>query len=209
MPKNPADILFSPATRAIQERYGSRDTIARLETRGHWKSRLSEDVISFIRTRNSFYLGTASREGRPYIQHRGGPTGFIHVLDQETLAWPEFKGNRQHITAGNLSENDQAFIFLMDYSLPRRIKLWGRAEVVEDFNALIPNIRSQPYYAKTERAIRFTVEAWDENCRQYIPSLSEETVLINELKSSKVRVAELEAKVERLQYLVKHKRDKC
>ncbi len=203
MPKNPADILFSPGIRAIQERYGSRDTIARMETRGHWKSRLSEDVISFIRARNSFYLGTASREGRPYIQHRGGPTGFIHVLDQETLAWPEFKGNRQHITAGNLSENNQSFIFLMDYSLQRRIKLWGRAEIVEDFYTLIPDIRTRPYYAKTERAIRFTVEAWDENCRQYIPSLSEETELINELKNSKVRVAELEAKVEQLKNLIK------
>ena len=203
MPKNPADILFSPAIRAIQEHYGSRNTIARMETRGHWKSRLSEDVISFIRARNSFYLGTASREGRPYIQHRGGPTGFIHVLDQETLAWPEFKGNRQHITAGNLSENNQAFIFLMDYSLQRRIKLWGRAEIVEDFYTLIPDIRTRPYYAKTERAIRFTVEAWDENCRQYIPSLLEETELINELKNSKVRVAELEAKVEQLKNLIK------
>ena len=205
MPQNPTDILFSPATRAIQERYGSRDYIARLETHGHWRSRLSEDVISFIRSRNSFYLGTASREGRPYIQHRGGPTGFIHVLDQETLAWPEFKGNRQHITAGNLSENNQAFIFLMDYSLPHRIKLWGWAEVVEDFNALIPNIRSQPYYAKTERAIRFTMEAWDENCRQYIPSLSAETELINELKNSKLRVAELEAEIQQLRCLVKQK----
>ena len=205
MPKNPADILFSPATRAIQERYGSRDTIARLETRGHWKSHLSEDVIAFIRTRNSFYLGTASRDGRPYIQHRGGPPGFICVLDQETLAWPEFKGNRQHITAGNLYENNQAFIFLMDYSLPRRIKLWGRAEVVEDCNTLIPDIRSQPYYAKTARAIRFTVEAWDENCRQYIPSLSAETELINELKNSKLRVAELEAEIQQLRCLVKQK----
>lgn len=170
MPENPADVLFSPATRAAQERYGSRDYIARLEARGHWKSRLPEDIISFIRTRNSFYLGTASRDGRPYIQHRGGPAGFIHVLDQQTLTWPEFKGNRQYVTAGNLSENNQAFIFLMDYSLPRRIKLWGRAEVVEGCNTLIPDICTHPYYAKTERAIRFIVEAWDENCRQYIPT---------------------------------------
>jgi len=203
MPQNPADILFSPATRAVQQRYGSRDTIARLETRGHWKSGLSEEVISFIRNRNSFYFGTASREGRPYIQHRGGSPGFIHVLDQETLAWPEFKGNRQHITAGNLSENDQAFIFLLDYSLPRRIKLWGRAEVIEDINTLIPDIRSRPYCAKVERAIRFTVEAWDENCRQYIPSLSAETELINELKNSKVRIVELEAEIQQLRRLVK------
>ncbi len=195
MPKNPADILFSPGIRAIQERYGSRDTIARMETRGHWKSCLSEDVISFIRARNSFYLGTASREGRPYIQHRGGPTGFIHVLDRQTLVWPEFRGNRQHITTGNLSENDQAFIFLMDYSLPRRIKLWGRAEVIENFNSLIPDIQSQPYYAKTERAIRFAVEAWDENCRQYIPALSEKNELINELDRCKARILELEAEI--------------
>ena len=198
MPENPADILFSPAIRAIQERYGSRDTIARLETRGHWKSRLPEDVISFIRTRNSFYLGTASRDGRPSIQHRGGSPGFIHVLDPQTLAWPEFKGNRQYITAGNLSENNQAFIFLMDYALPRRIKLWGRAEIIEDCNTLIPDIRTRPCYAKTERAIRFSVEAWDENCRQYIPALSAETELINELKNSKARIAELEEVIARL-----------
>lgn len=203
MPQNPADILFSSAIRAIQERHGSRDTIARLEMRGHWESRLPEDVISFIRSRNSFYLGTASREGRPYIQHRGGPPGFIHVLDQQTLAWPEFKGNRQYITAGNLSENNQAFIFLMDYSLPRRIKLWGRADVVEDCNTLIPDIRTRPNYAKIERAIRFTVEAWNENCRQYIPSLSAEAEMIKELKNSKLRVAELEAEIQQLRCLIK------
>ena len=198
MPQNPADILFSPATRAIQEHYGSRDYIARLETRGHWKSSLSEDVISFIRTRNSFYLGTASRDGRPYIQHRGGPPGFIHVLDQQTLAWPEFKGNRQYITAGNLSENNQAFIFLMDYSLPRRIKLWGRAEVVEDCKTLIPDIPSRPCHEETERAIRFSVEAWDENCRQYIPSLSRKDELIDKLNRCKARTLELEAQIARL-----------
>lgn len=172
MTPDPADILFSPATRAVQARYGSRDSIARLEARGHWKSRLSEDVISFIRARDSFYFGTSSREGRPYIQHRGGPPGFITVPDQTTLAWPEFRGNRQYITTGNLSENDQAFIFFMDYALPRRIKLWGRAEIIEDVDTLIPDIRTRPCYAKVERAIRFTVEAWDENCRQYIPDLS-------------------------------------
>lgn len=195
---NPADILFSPATRAIQERYGSRDYISRLEKRGHWASYLPEGIISFIRTRRSFYLGTASRDGRPYIQHRGGPPGFIQVLDRQTLAWPEFKGNRQHITAGNLSENDQAFIFFMDYSLPRRIKLWGRAEVVEDFNTLIPDIRTRPYYTTTERAIRFTVEAWDENCRQYIPTLSGETELVDELNRCQARILDLEAEIIKL-----------
>ena len=169
---DPADILFSPATRAVQTCNGSRDSIARLEARGYWKSRLSEDVVSFIRARDSFFFGTSSQEGRPYIQHRGGPPGFITVPDRATLAWPEFKGNRQYITAGNLSENDQAFIFFMDYTLPRRIKLWGRAEIVEDVDTLIPDIRTRPGYAKVERAIRFTVEAWDENCRQYIPDLS-------------------------------------
>ena len=162
-----------------------------------------EDVVSLIRTRDSFYLGTASRDGRPYIQHRGGPPGFIRVLDQQTQAWPEFKGNRQHITAGNLSENNQPFIFLMDYSLPPRIKRWGRAEVVEDCNTLIPDIRTRPYYARTERAIRFTVEAWDENCWQYIPSLSAETELINESKNSKARIAESEAEIAKLRRLTK------
>lgn len=208
MPQNPADILFSPATRAIQERYGSRDTIARLETREHWKSCLSEDVISFIRNCNSFYLGTASREGRPYIQHRGGPPGFIHVLDQQTLAWPEFKGNRQYITAGNLSENNQACIFLMDYSLPRRIKLWGRAKIVEDFDTLIPDKPPSSYYTKIERAIQFTVEAWDENCRQYIPDHVSDSALMVKLQHSQNRIVLLEQEIERLRQLVSTRTEK-
>ena len=202
MSKNPADILFSPATRTVQTCYGSRGTIARLETRGYWKSCLPEDVISFIRAGNSFYLGTASCEGRPYIQHRGGPPGFIHVLDQQMLAWPEFKGNRQHITAGNLSENNQAFIFIMDYSLPRRIKLWGWAEVVEDFSALIPDMHAQLYFATTERAIQFTVEAWDENCRQYIPDHSADSELMIELLKSRDKITLLEHKIKRLRQFV-------
>jgi len=208
MPKNPADILFSPATRAIQERYGSRDTIARLEMRGHWESRLPEDVISFIRSRNSFYLGTASREGRPYIQHRGGPPGFIHVLDPQMLAWPEFKGNRQYITAGNLSENNQAFIFLMDYSLPSRIKLWGQAKIVEDFNTLIPDKLPSHNHTKIERAIQFTVEAWDENCRQYIPDHVADSALMVKLQHSQDRIVQLVQEIERLRQLVSTRTEK-
>jgi len=127
----------------------------------------------------------------------------MNILDEETSAWPEFKGNRKHITAGNLSENDQAFIFLMDYSLPRRIKLWGRAEIIEDCNALIPDIRSRPYYAKVERAIRFTVEAWDENCRQYIPTYSKETEILSEINNGKARIVELEKEIARLRSFVK------
>ncbi len=130
-----SDIAFTPAVKAAQARLGSRAGYAKMEQRGGWRDTVTADLARFIAERDSFYLATASADGRPYIQHRGGPKGFLNVLDEHTLAFADFSGNRQYISMGNLAENDQAFIFLMDYANRRRIKIWGRAEVVEDDEA--------------------------------------------------------------------------
>ncbi len=190
-----SDVAFTPAVKTIQERLGSRRTYARVEQTGGWQTTITPDLSEFIAERDSFYLGTASADGRPYIQHRGGPAGFLKVLDERTLGFADFSGNRQYISMGNLSENDRAFIFLMDYPNRRRIKIWGRAEVVEDDAELLGRMVDPGYKARPERAFLFHVEAWDVNCPQHIkPRYTEEQIepLIRELRD---RIAELEAEV--------------
>ena len=163
-----SDVAFTPAVKKIQERLGSRGIYARLEQGKGWSRAITEDIAGFIAERDSFYLGTASADGQPYIQHRGGKRGFLKVLDEVTLAFADFTGNRQYLSMGNLSENDRAFIFLMDYPNRRRIKLWGRAEFVEDDAALLERLVDTDYKARPERALVFHVEAWDVNCPQHI-----------------------------------------
>jgi predicted pyridoxine 5'-phosphate oxidase superfamily flavin-nucleotide-binding protein len=167
--QQPDEVMFSAAVRTEQACRGSRDANARRAAAGRFEQILTADVVSFIRDRNSAYLATASAEGQPYVQHRGGPRGFIKVLDEQTLTFPEYPGNRQYISNGHLSENDRAFLFLMDYANGRRLKLWGRAKVVDD-PELIAQINSSEQ-ARVERAIVFTVLAWDWNCSQHIPRL--------------------------------------
>src|SRR5437899_10691877 len=127
-----SDVAFTPAVKAIQTRKGSREAYANVEARGGWRSEIDENLAAFLAERDSFYLATASADGQPYIQHRGGPKGFLKVLEPRTLAFADFRGNRQYLTTGNLADNDKAFIFLMDYAERRRIKIWGRARAVED-----------------------------------------------------------------------------
>ena len=160
---------------------------------------MTDDLAAFLIQRDSFYLATATAEGQPYIQHRGGAAGFLKVLDDKTLAFADFSGNRQYITSGNLGENDKAYIFLMDYPNRRRIKIWGRARVVEDDPELIEKLIDPGYAGKPERAILFTVEAWDVNCPQHItPRYTEDEILALE-SPLKQRIAELEAEVAALQ----------
>ena len=163
-----SDVAFSPAVKAEQERRGSRQTYARVEERGSWSSAVTRDLREFLAERDSFYFGTASADGQPYIQHRGGPRGFLTVLDDRTLAFADFRGNKQYITAGTLSENDKAFIFLMDYPNRRRIKLWGSAKVVNDDPELLEKLTDPTYGGRPEHAIVFTIDAWDVNCPQHI-----------------------------------------
>jgi len=169
MDRPSSDIAFTPAVKAAQERLGSRGTYRRLEEKGGFRTALTEDLMSFIAERDSFYLGTVSSEGQPYIQHRGGPKGFLRLVDESTLGIADFGGNRQYVTLGNLAENPKAFIFLMDYANRRRIKIWGEARVVEDDPELMADLAIQDYKAgKVERAILFQVTAWDINCPQHI-----------------------------------------
>ena len=168
-PNSPAsDVAFTSAVKSVQERLGSRPNYARMEQGTGWAQTVTEDLAGFIAERDSFYLGTASADGQPYIQHRGGKAGFLKVIDEHTLAFADFSGNRQYISMGNLSENDRAFIFLMDYPNRRRVKIWGRAEFVEDDPELLSRVVDAEYDARPERAFVFHVEAWDVNCPQHI-----------------------------------------
>jgi predicted pyridoxine 5'-phosphate oxidase superfamily flavin-nucleotide-binding protein len=190
-----SDIAFTPAVKAQQLRHGSRKGYARMEEKGGWQDTVTDDLATFIGDRDSFYLASASADGQPYIQHRGGPRGFLKVLDQHTLGFADFSGNRQYISAGNYSENDKAFIFLMDYAQRRRIKVWGRVRVVEDDPALIERLMVPGYKAKPERAFLFEVTAWDVNCPQHITPRFSEAEIASTVDGLKRRIADLEAEV--------------
>lgn len=163
-----SDIAFTPAVKAEQERHGSRGAYARMESERGWQSRITPELAAFIAARDSFYIATSNGAGQPYIQHRGGPAGFLRVLDDATLAFADYRGNRQYVTVGNLRENDRAFIFLMNYAIRTRVKLWGTARVVEDDPALLARISDPDYKARVEHAIVFAVAAWDINCDRHI-----------------------------------------
>src|SRR5579859_8028324 len=163
------DIAFTPTIKAIQTRKGSRQTYARMEEGGAWRTTITQDLAEFGAAQTSIFLGTASADGQPYIQHRGGPAGFLHVLDDKTIAFADFSGNRQFISQGNLSENPKAFLFLIDYARRRRIKIWGMARVVEGDAELTAKLMPADYRARPEQVMLFTVAAWDTNCPQHIP----------------------------------------
>jgi hypothetical protein len=196
-----SDVAFTPAVKAVQERRGSRRQYARMEETRGWQSKVTDDLTAFIAERDSFYLATANAEGQPYIQHRGGPKGFLRVLDDKTLAFADFKGNRQYITTGNLADNDRAFIFLMDYASRQRIKIWGRARVVEGDDALLGKLFVPGYKARPEQAILFTIEAWDVNCQQHIPQKFAAADVADAVGRLQARIAELEAEVAHLRAL--------
>lgn len=189
----PSDVAFSPAVKAIQSARGSREGYARMERRGGWQTEVTPDLAAFIARSRSVYLGTASAQGQPYIQHRGGPPGFLRVLDPETLAFADLAGNRQYITLGNLSENPRAQIFLMDYANQRRVKIWGEARVVTDDPALLAMLA--PEGTPAEQAIVFRIRAWDANCPQHIPQRFEAEDVAAALARKYARIAELEAEL--------------
>lgn len=163
-----SDIAFTPAVKAAQSARGSRHNYERLVQSRDWSGTVTDELAQFLEDRDSLYLGTASANGQPYVQHRGGPKGFLKVLDTKRLAFADYSGNRQYISLGNLSENDRAFLFLMDYPNRKRIKIWGRAEFVETDAELLERVRDHEYSAVPERVLIFHVEAWDVNCRQHI-----------------------------------------
>ncbi len=190
-----SDVAFTPAVKAIQARKGSRETYARVEKNGGWRTEIDEDLVAFLTAQDSMFLATASADGQPYIQHRGGPKGFIRILDKQTLAFADFAGNRQYITQGNLSENPRAYIFMMDYAHRRRVKIWGEARVVDDDPALMKSLMPQGYKARPEQVILFKVSAWDTNCPQHIPQKFDASDVAAALASRDARIAELETEL--------------
>ncbi len=196
-----SDIAFSPSVKAIQARKGSRASYHKQEVRG-WRTQITPDLVEFIAAQTSFLLATASADGQPYIQHRGGPAGFLKVIDEKTMAFADFAGNRQYISQGNLAENAKAYIFIIDYLNRRRIKLWGTARVVENDPELLQKLMPEGYEARPEQVIVFTVSVWDTNCPQHIPQKIDLADVVQVVAERDKRIAELEAEVARLTALV-------
>ena len=192
MTEIPSDIAFTPTVKAIQEQKGSRAQYADMEEFSGWQTTVTPELAKFIGRLDMFYLGTANAAGQPYIQYRGGALGFLKVLDEHALGFADFSGNQQYISLGNLAENPQAFIFLMDYANSRRVKLWGTAKVIENDAKLIEQLRDPTYRKQPERAILFTLKAWDMNCPQHI----HKRVLVKQvapiIEKLEARVRELE-----------------
>jgi predicted pyridoxine 5'-phosphate oxidase superfamily flavin-nucleotide-binding protein len=193
-----SDVAFTGTVKAIQARKGSRPAYARMETGGSWESSITADLKAEVEAQTSVFLATANAEGQPYIQHRGGPAGFLRVLDEQTIAFVDFAGNRQYITQGNLAENPKAQLFLIDYAHRRRIKVWGTARVVEGDEALVRHLMPEGYRATPEQVVLLTVTAWDVNCPQHIPQRFEAADVEAAIRSRDERIAALEADVERL-----------
>jgi hypothetical protein len=205
MPEN-FDTVFTPAAQRAQAERGSAAAYAGKKDEG-FPDRVTSELAAFIAEQDIAFLGTASADGAPYIQHRGGPKGFIKVLDEKTLGFADYRGNRQYITLGNLSENDRAFLFLLDFSRRQRIKLWGRARIVEDDESLIEKLFDRGYKARPERVILFTIEAWNANCSQHITARLSEAEIEQLFATVQERIAALQAENARLrQALAAHEK---
>jgi len=194
----PSDVAFTPAVKEQQRARGSRGAYAKMEAGGGWRTAIDADLAAFIAAQTSFFLGTASASGQPYIQHRGGPPGFLRVLDEATLGFADYRGNRQYISTGNLSENPQVHLFLIDYAHRRRIKIWGEGRVVTDDAALLARLASPDQEARLEQAMVIRVSAWDVNCPQHIPQLIDAKAVAAALAERDAKIAALEAELRRL-----------
>lgn len=190
-----SDIAFTPAVKSMQSEKGSRSSYARMEAGGSWETAVTPELEAFLSELDMFYLGTANAEGQPYIQYRGGSPGFLRLVNQKTLGFADFGGNRQYITLGNISENPKAFIFLMDYARSRRIKLWGTLRAVEGDTELLDQLRDPSYPGKVERAMLFEIEAWDVNCPQHIHKRFSQSQVAPVIEKLQARITELESKL--------------
>lgn len=196
-----SDIAFTPAVKALQEQFGSRNSYAKMEKGRGWQNEIIPPLETFISQRDSFYFATANSLGQPYIQHRGGPKGFLKVLDKQTLAFTDFAGNQQFVSIGNLSENPQVFLFLMDYPSRTRVKIWGEGSVEYHDSSLIESLASPEYPSRNERAIQIRVRAVDINCPQHIvPRFTEEEVQAR-IAPYESRITELETQLARLGHM--------
>ena len=193
-----SDVAFTDTVKSIQARKGSRPAYARMEAGGSWEQAITAELKAEIEAQTSVFLATANGHGQPYIQHRGGPAGFLKVLDEHTIGLADFAGNRQYITQGNLEENPKAQLFLIDYANRRRTKVWGTARVVEGDAALMRRLMPAGYRARPEQVVLFTVTAWDVNCPQHIPRRFEAADVTKALEARDRRIAALEAEIARL-----------
>ena len=190
----PSDIVFTPSVKARQQAHGSRHAYARMEQGRGFRTGIDDEMRGFIEAQTTLFVATANLDGQPYIQHRGGPPGFLHVLDEHTIAFADFTGNRQFISTGNLADNPKAQLFLMDYARRQRLKIWGEARVETD-PALVERLMPPDYKARAEQAIVFTVKAWDANCPQHIPQLIPVDEVIPAIVERDRRIEELEKEV--------------
>jgi predicted pyridoxine 5'-phosphate oxidase superfamily flavin-nucleotide-binding protein len=190
-----SDVAFTPAVKAIQARKGSRDAYAHAEQKGGWRTEIDDNLAGFLAETDSIYFATASADGQPYIQHRGGPKGFVRILDRNTIAFADYSGNRQYITQGNLTENPKAQLFVMDYAHRRRVKIWGEARVVDDDPALLKSLMPAGYKGRPEQVMLFKISAWDTNCPQHIPQKFAAADVAAALATRDARIAELEAEL--------------
>jgi hypothetical protein len=197
-PAYSSDVAFTPSVKALQARKGSRHAYERVEQRGAWPSQITPELAAFVAAQTSIFFATASPDGQPYIQHRGGPPGFLRLLDEKTIGFVDFAGNRQYITQGNLADNPKAYLFLIDYAQRKRVKIWGEARVVEGDAELTAKLMPEGYKARPEQVILFTVAAWDTNCAQHIPQRFEAVDVATALAERDKRIAALEAEVKRL-----------
>jgi len=201
---NNSSLVFTPATQKAQAERGSAKAYARRIAEG-FPDKVTPELAGFIAEQDTVFLATATAQGAPYIQHRGGPKGFIKVIDERTLGFADYRGNRQYITLANLSENDRAYLFLLDPARRQRIKLWGHARVVENDPALVERLFDQGTQAKPERAILFSIEAWDVNCSSHIVTRFTEAEIGEALATVQAKIAELEAENARLRALLAEK----
>ena len=193
-----SDVAFTATVKAIQARKGSRRSYAQMEEKGGWTTVITPELANFIAAQTSVFLATANAEGQPYIQHRGGPPGFMRVLDDKTIAFVDFAGNRQYITQGNLADNPKAYLFLIDYAHRQRIKIWGTSRVVEGDVELMKKLMPEGYRARPEQVIFFTVSAWSANCPQHIPQRFDAANVAAALADRDQRIAALEAEIRSL-----------
>lgn len=194
----PSDVAFTGAVKEIQRRRGSRGAYARMEQGEGWDTRIDPELAAFIAAQRSFFLATANASGQPYIQHRGGPPGFLRVLSETTLGFADFRGNRQYISLGNLTENPKVHLFLIDYAHQARVKIWGEAKVIEDDPELLRSLTPEGYAAKPEQAFLIRITALDRNCPQHIPQRFEAKDVAAALAERDAKIAALEKELREL-----------
>jgi uncharacterized protein len=189
--------VFTPAVQRVQAERGAAEANQRRIAEG-FPDHVTPELAAFIAEQDTAFLATVTADGAPYVQHRGGPKGFIKVVDDKTLGFADYRGNRQYLTLANLSENDRAFLFLLDPARRQRIKFWGRARVIENDAGLIERLFDKGYKARPERVILFTIEAWDVNCSSHIVARFSEADIEQAFSAVQAKIAELQAENARL-----------